>query len=143
MSDIHAKQLENAHAFIKHLNALDWVHLGELLSPDFRHQYFPATVAPLDGKDDRGKEDFIGVVKYNLETFFEKVTFLPPLDVIHDSDAVVFHLKSDGISNSGEKYNNEYMLTFKFYGEKIVKINEFVDSKYSSTYFAALRATSA
>jgi hypothetical protein len=73
-STTHAKQLENAHAFLKHLNALDWVSLGELLSPDFRHQYFPATINPPDGKETRGKEEFIGVLKYNLLTVFEKVT---------------------------------------------------------------------
>ncbi|KAF8218001.1 hypothetical protein K438DRAFT_1925265 [Mycena galopus ATCC 62051] len=140
MSDIPAKQLENAHAFIKHLNDLDWSRMSELLAPDFRHQYFPATIVPPDGKDDRTGDEFIGYLKYNFETVFDKVTYLPPLDVVQGSDAVVFHLKSDGISRSGRKYNNEYMVTFKFHGEKIVKLNEFVDSKYSSAFFGAIRA---
>ncbi|KAF7351955.1 hypothetical protein MVEN_01157600 [Mycena venus] len=143
MADIHAKQLYNAHAFLKHLNALEWTPLADLMSPDFRHQYFPASISPPDGKEDRGKEEFIGVLKYNFEIVFEKVMLLPPTDVIHGSDAVVFHLKSDGMSKSGKKFNNEYMFTFHFEGEKIIKLNEFVDSKYSSAYFAALRAESA
>ncbi|KAJ7244385.1 hypothetical protein B0H12DRAFT_1129263 [Mycena haematopus] len=143
MSDTHAKQLQNAHAFIDHLNALDWIPLTELLSPDFKHQYLPATIVPPDGKDDRGRDEFVGVLKYNLENVFGKVTYLPPLDVIHGENAVVFHLKSDGISKSGKKYNNEYMVTFHFEGEKIIRLKEFVDSKYSSAYFAALRAESA
>ncbi|KAJ7347977.1 hypothetical protein DFH08DRAFT_867058 [Mycena albidolilacea] len=143
MSDLAAKQLENAHAFLTYLNALNWDRLGELLAPDFRHKYLPASIIPPDGKEDRGKDDFVGVLKYNFEKVFDKVTFLAPLDVIHGTNAVVFHLKSDGISKSGKKYNNEYMVTFHFDGEKIIKLNEFVDSKYSSAYFGALRAEAA
>ncbi|KAF7351945.1 hypothetical protein MVEN_01156500 [Mycena venus] len=143
MSDTHATQLENAHAFMKHLNALDWTSLADLMSPDFRHQYLPASIIPLDGKEDRGKEEFIGILKHYFEIVFEKVTFLPPTDVIHGSNAVVFHLKADGMSKSGKKYNSEYMFTFHFDGEKIVKLNEFVDSKYSSAYFTTPRAESA
>ncbi|KAJ6551837.1 hypothetical protein B0H19DRAFT_1264465 [Mycena capillaripes] len=109
------------------------------MSPDFKHQYFPSTINPPDGKETRGKEEFIEVLRFNLLTVFDKVTYLTPLDVIHGSDAVVFHLKSDGISKSGKKYNNEYMVTFHFVGDKIIKLNEFVDSKYSSAYFASLR----
>ncbi|KAJ7457220.1 hypothetical protein B0H11DRAFT_2063407 [Mycena galericulata] len=142
LSAPNPKQLENAYEFLKHLNALDFDAIGELLSPDFKHVYLPATIVPPDGKDDRGKEDLIGVLKYNLLNVFDGVTYLPPLDVIHGSDAVVFHLKSDGISKSGKKYTNEYMITFHFKGEKIVKLNEFVDSKYSSAYFASLREES-
>ncbi|KAJ6551838.1 hypothetical protein B0H19DRAFT_1159125 [Mycena capillaripes] len=138
MSVPSPKQLENAHAFLKHLNALDWASLGELMSPDFKHQAFPSNLSPPDGKETRGKEEFIEFMKFILLTVFEKVTYLTPLDVIHGSDAVVFHLKTDGISKSGKKYNNEYMFTFHFFGDKIIKLNEFVDSKYTSAYFAAL-----
>jgi len=31
---------------------------------------------------------------------------------------------------SGKPYNNEYMFTFRFDGEKIASIKEFMDSKY-------------
>ncbi|KAJ7474757.1 hypothetical protein FB451DRAFT_1246538 [Mycena latifolia] len=139
MTDPNAQQLENAYALLTHLNALDWDSLGELLSPEFKHQYFPASIIPPDGKEMRGKEDWIGVLKYNLLVVFDKVTYQPPLDVIHGADKVVFHFKADGMSKSGKKYNNEYMVTFHFEGEKIIKLNEFVDSKYSSLFFTALR----
>ncbi|KAJ7143795.1 hypothetical protein C8R44DRAFT_140187 [Mycena epipterygia] len=142
MSGPNTKQLENAHAFLKYLNALDWARLAELMSPDFKHEYFPASTIPPDGKDTRTREEFIGVLKYNLLTVFEKLTFQTPLDVIHGTNAVVFHLKSDGVSKSGKRYNNEYMITFHFDGDKIIKFNEFVDSEYSSTFFTALRAES-
>jgi hypothetical protein len=74
MSDLAAKQLENAHAFLTYLNALNWDRLGELLAPNFRHKYLPATIIPPDGKEDRGKDEFVGVLKYNFEKVFDKVT---------------------------------------------------------------------
>ncbi|KAJ7708323.1 hypothetical protein B0H17DRAFT_1032204 [Mycena rosella] len=138
MSIPNAKQLENAHAFLTHLNALNWVPLAELLSPEFKHQYLPASIIPPDGKEMRGKKDFIEILKSNLVGLFDKVTYGPPLDVIHGTDKVVFHLKSDGKSKSGKDYNNEFMITFHFDGEQIIKLNEFVDSKYSSAFFRAL-----
>jgi hypothetical protein len=48
--------------------------LADLISSDFRHQYLPTTIVPPDGKEDRGKEELIGVLKYNFEIVFEKVT---------------------------------------------------------------------
>ncbi|KAJ7035181.1 hypothetical protein C8F04DRAFT_1099341 [Mycena alexandri] len=140
MSDLNAKQLENAHAFLKHLNALEWGPLADLMASNFKHQYFPSTIVPPDGKETRGKEEFMGVLQQNFIHVFEKVTFGEPLDVIHGVNKVVFHLKSDGMSKSGKKYNNEYMVTFHFDGEKMIRLNEFVDSKYSSAFFTALRA---
>lgn len=73
-TSLNPKQLENAYSFLTHLNALDFDALGELLSPDFKHQYFPGTINPPDGKEDRGKEDWIGLLKYNFLQVFDKVT---------------------------------------------------------------------
>ncbi|KAJ7080650.1 hypothetical protein B0H15DRAFT_953513 [Mycena belliarum] len=138
MSAPDAKQLENAHAFFKYLNVLDWESLGELLSPECKHQYFPASVSPPDGKEMRGKQDFIDIAKYNFEVLFEKFNFHAPLDVVHGSDKVVFHLKLDTSLKSGTKYNTEFIITLHFDGEKIIKIREFVDSKGSSDFITAL-----
>ncbi|KAJ7708324.1 hypothetical protein B0H17DRAFT_1125080 [Mycena rosella] len=145
------KQLKIALALLNHLNSLEWDALGKLLSEDFKHQYFPATIIPLDGREMRGKEQWIGVLKHNFAHggVFEHITelkialqFRPPLDIIHAADKVVFQLKCDGMSKSGIKYNNEYMITMHFVGEKIVKMNEFMDSKYTSDFLAALREES-
>ncbi|KAJ7122327.1 hypothetical protein C8R44DRAFT_785993, partial [Mycena epipterygia] len=117
MSALNAKQLENAYAFLTHLNALAWDPLAELVSPEFNHQYFPASMIPPEGKDTRGREEFIDLLKYNWLTIFEKgPTFQTPLDVIHGSNAVIFHVKTDGRIKSGKTYNSEYMFTFHFDG---------------------------
>ncbi|KAJ7512830.1 hypothetical protein B0H11DRAFT_1947589 [Mycena galericulata] len=139
MSDTHAKQLENAHAFLGYLNTLNFDAVADLLAPDFVHEYFPASLTPPAGKATRGKEELVDLFKYMWLTVFDSLTLLPPTDIIHGSDAVVFHVKSDGLSKSGNKYNNEYVMTFRFAGEKIVSIKEFVDSKYTNSYFADLQ----
>ncbi|KAJ6536808.1 hypothetical protein B0H19DRAFT_1181825 [Mycena capillaripes] len=140
MSTIQAKQLENANAFLSHLNALDFEAIAELLSPDFAHEYFPATFPMPAGKAKRGKEETLELFKHACLTVFDYITYLPPMDVIQGSDAVVFHIKSEGMSKSGKKYNSEYMLTFHFDGEKIVHMKEFTDSKYSADYLADLNS---
>ncbi|KAJ6481098.1 hypothetical protein C8R45DRAFT_321018 [Mycena sanguinolenta] len=136
---IQARQLANAHAFLSSLNALDFDALADLLSPDFTHEYCVATSLDLPGgQAKRGKQEMLDLFKHAWLTVFEYIKFLPPMEVIQGSDAVVFHVKSDGMSKSGKKYNNEYMLTFRFTEEKIVHMKEFPDSKYSASYFADL-----
>ncbi|KAJ7035171.1 hypothetical protein C8F04DRAFT_1182581 [Mycena alexandri] len=151
MSDLNAKQLENAHAFLKHLNALEWGPLGNLLAPDFKHQYFPATIVPPGGKDTRGKAEFMHLFQHSWIHVFEKITVGAHLILLNstviDNAAVWGTIGCDtrreqsriphGMSKSGKKYNNEYMLTFHFEGEKITKMNEFVDSAYSAAFFTA------
>ncbi|KAJ7354389.1 hypothetical protein DFH08DRAFT_1077114 [Mycena albidolilacea] len=140
MSDIHSKQLENAHAILKHLIERDWDAVSDLLSPDFKHEVLPAgTIPSTDGKEGRGKEEFLGLVRY-IFMVFENITLLPPIDVIQGKDAAVLHFKSDGTSKSGVKYNNEYITIVRFDGEKIVGLKEFVDSKHTTEFFAAVSA---
>jgi ketosteroid isomerase-like protein len=58
-------------------------------------------------------------------------------------DVVVLHVRefssivngtlsflANGETVSGKPYNNEYMFTFRFHGEKIAIVKEFMDSKY-------------
>ena len=69
MTDTHSKQLETAHEFLKHFNALDFTSVADLLSPDFKHYLLPSSMSLPDGKEWRGKEDFIAAVK----SFFPEV----------------------------------------------------------------------
>jgi len=43
---------------------------------------------------------------------------------------MIFQFLADGKTVSGRPYKNEYMFTFRFRGEKIASIKEFMDSKY-------------
>ncbi|KAK7024845.1 hypothetical protein R3P38DRAFT_2951431 [Favolaschia claudopus] len=140
MSDTAQKQLQNAHTFLSLLSALDFAAMAELMAPDFKHEFCPASLPAPGGKTIRNKEETLEFFKHAWEAVFEYIKFLPPMDIIQGNDAVVLHVKSDGMSKSGLKYDNEYMLTFRFDGEKIVGLKEFADSKYVTDYFAALHA---
>ncbi|KAK7024889.1 hypothetical protein R3P38DRAFT_3532856 [Favolaschia claudopus] len=139
MSTTAEKQLQNAQTFLSLLSALDFAAMAELMSPDFKHEFLPASLPAPQGKAIRNKEETLVFFKHAWEAVFEYVKFLPPMDIVQGKDAIVFHVKADGMSKSGKKYENEYMLTFHFDGEKIVKLREFADSKYAAEYFASLR----
>jgi hypothetical protein len=74
MSTIQAKQLEHAHAFLSHLNALDFNSVADLLAPDFTHEYFPASLTLPAGKAKRGKEDTLELFKSAWTTVFDSIT---------------------------------------------------------------------
>ncbi|KAJ6481089.1 hypothetical protein C8R45DRAFT_1100642 [Mycena sanguinolenta] len=138
---IQVKQLANAHAFLSSLNALDFDAFADLLSPDFTFEYcFAASMDLPGGKAKRGKQETLDLFKNAWLTVFEYITLPPPMEVIQGSDAVMFHVKSDGMSKSGKKYDNEYVLTFRFAGETIVHVKEFPDTKYTASYFADLHS---
>ncbi|KAK7034101.1 hypothetical protein R3P38DRAFT_2519045 [Favolaschia claudopus] len=137
MASIQTKQLETANAFLSRYNAHDVEGLAELFAPGFTYELFPASLPAPEGKFKRNKEETLGLFKHAWEEMFETMVYLPPMDVIQGEDAVVWHLKSDGTMKNGKKYNNEYMITLRFSGERIVYMKEFVDTKYVVDLFAA------
>ncbi|KAK7012775.1 hypothetical protein R3P38DRAFT_2641363 [Favolaschia claudopus] len=137
MASIQTKQLEIANAFLSRYNAHDVEGLAELFAPEFTYELVPASLPAPEGKFKRNKDETLGLFKHAWEEMFETMVYLPPMDVIQGEDAVVWHLKSDGMMKNGKKYNNEYMITLRFSGEKIVYMKEFVDTKYVADLFAA------
>ncbi|KAJ7511279.1 hypothetical protein B0H11DRAFT_1899746 [Mycena galericulata] len=136
MSTPNPKQLEIAHACLKALNDINIDAAADLLAPEFKQQYFPTSFTPSHGKVESNKEEFVARTRLFSSRF--ELAFQPPLDVVHGVDKVVFHIKADGkVKASGKEFDGEYVLTFHFAGEKIVKLNEFVDTKYTSEFFAA------
>ncbi|KAK7024886.1 hypothetical protein R3P38DRAFT_3532851 [Favolaschia claudopus] len=142
MSTLAEKQLQNAQKFLDLLGnpPVDFDAWADLLSPDFVLEYHPATMPMPDGKATRNKAETVPFFKEAWNERFEYIKFASPIDTIQGKDAVVFHVKSYGMHKSGKKYDNEYMFTFKFSGEKIVRMKEFADSKYTTEYFASLHA---
>jgi hypothetical protein len=74
MSTAQTTQLENAHAFLSHLNALNFDALADLLAPNFTHEYFPASLTLPGGKAKRGKEEMLELFKHAWLTVFEFIT---------------------------------------------------------------------
>jgi hypothetical protein len=74
MSATQTKQLENAHAYLSHLNALNFDALADLMAPDFTFEYFPASLSPPGGKAKRGKEETLELFKHAWLTVFDYIT---------------------------------------------------------------------
>ncbi|KAJ7635338.1 hypothetical protein FB45DRAFT_1026222 [Roridomyces roridus] len=129
------QQLEIAYAFLASCSTFDADVLADSLPAQFTHEVFPATI---DVTAKRDKDKFLALLRLS-GTFFERFEFvIPPLDIVQGPDVVTLHLKGNGtMQKTGKPYNNEYMLTFRFEGEKIVSVREFVDSKYTAENFPA------
>jgi len=123
-----AFQCQHALDYITHMDSRDYQALADLLSESFTHRFLPASLNGL-GIPSRNKRQFFDLLK-DLEATFQRFNFQPPQEIIQSQDKVVLHLVSDGKTTSGKTYNNEYVFTFQFEGDKIVSVKEFLDSKY-------------
>jgi len=121
--------LQTSLDFITHLDNRNYPAMAATMAPDFTHRFLPATLQGF-GKPTRDKEEFIQHVK-NLEPVFEKLNYLPPLDIVESNDAVVLHMVTDGKTRSGKPYNNEYIFTFRFNADGVIRsVQEFMDTHY-------------
>jgi ketosteroid isomerase-like protein len=125
-------QLQNALAFITHMDNRDYPAMAATMSPKFTHRFLPVSLGGF-GMPVRSKEQFLQHVK-DLESVFEQFNFQPPLEVIEGKDVVILHLTTDGKTKTGKPYTNEYMFTFRFEpdskGKQIISVKEFMDSQY-------------
>jgi ketosteroid isomerase-like protein len=53
------------------------------------------------------------------------------LDISSLAVLIALQAVSDGKTMSGKPYNNEFMMTFRFDGNKIKSVEEFMDSNYA------------
>ncbi|KAK7027709.1 hypothetical protein R3P38DRAFT_949007 [Favolaschia claudopus] len=134
---LESKQLQNAHAFLALMSVPDFDGVAELLAPNFMLEFFPESLSPPGGKHALNGKETVKFFKRATDDVFEYIVYLPPLYTFQGPDAVVIHVKSEGMTKSQRKYENEYMYTFQFSGEKIVKLGQFVDSKYYAEFFGA------
>lgn len=119
-------QLQNALAFITHMDNRDYPAMAGTMSPNFTHRFLPASLGGF-GMPVRSKEQFLQHVK-DLESVFERfnvcafgrmftygslminvgtVQFQPPLEVIEGKDVVILHV---------------YMIASSFYCIKLTYI---------------------
>jgi len=121
-----SNQLQNALAFLSHMENRDYIAMATTMSSDFTHRALPASLGLLT----RDKEQFLKRAK-SFENVFERLNF-QILEAIQGKDVVVIHMTSDGKMKSGQQYKNEYMFIFRFEpeGERILNVKEFFDSQY-------------
>ncbi|KIJ51403.1 hypothetical protein M422DRAFT_26817, partial [Sphaerobolus stellatus SS14] len=102
---------------------------------DYTHQVLPKSL----GRPVLNREEFIQHCKILLPLYVHlgasKVE-----EIIEVPGKVFVHATSSGMSTTGAAYDNEYCLTFHLAHQdgdlKIFHLKEFVDSKYTSEFFA-------
>ncbi|KAJ7635352.1 hypothetical protein FB45DRAFT_911326 [Roridomyces roridus] len=137
-STLLSAQLAGAQACLDYVSSANVDGLRDLFAPNFTHELFPSTTAGSQTK--RSKDDFLGSVQYFWANVLERLKFLSPFDIVQAPDVVVLHVKADGMTKWGKPYTNEYMMTFRFEGGKIISIREFVDSLFSADLMASVPA---
>lgn len=50
------------------------------------------------------------------------------INIIGEGDSVVAEVRGDVMTKTGQRYNNEYCLIFKFKGSKIIEVVEYCDT---------------
>lgn len=114
------KQTELAHEFMKALNAGDTAKLETLFADDGVFN-FPR-LDPIKGG--KGVREFFDMAKAK---FFKKMT-LTPTAVYQDGDAVVMPWSNESPTHFGWTYVNRGLFVFKFRGDKIVLLDEYLDT---------------
>ncbi|KAK7024894.1 hypothetical protein R3P38DRAFT_3532874 [Favolaschia claudopus] len=89
MSTTAEKQLQNAHSFVALLSARDFAAMAELMSPEFKCEFLPASFPPPWGKVINNKEETLASFEHAWEAVFEYMKFLPPIDIVQGKDAVM------------------------------------------------------
>lgn len=96
-----------------------WAHFA----PDFRWRMIGTT--PVSGV-------MVGVdgVATNMAPFGKRISALKVIvdDVIGEGDTFVKIARSEGMTVDGEPYRNEYATVFRFEGDKIVDVVEYLDT---------------
>ncbi|EME42052.1 hypothetical protein DOTSEDRAFT_174856 [Dothistroma septosporum NZE10] len=130
------KQIETAKAFVEGYNEFTVEGLLRARSNDCVHAVLPVSL----GRPPRTNNDykmFFGNLQETLKNF--KMTIHK---IVNDVDQ---HMAVVHASGSGETpfahYNNEYafFLHFSDTGDKVDRIEEFVDSKFSSEFFGKMQ----
>ncbi|KIJ51378.1 hypothetical protein M422DRAFT_158316 [Sphaerobolus stellatus SS14] len=108
------------------------------LADDYKHQVLPKSL----GRPMLNREEFTQNYRavLPLYSYFEVCAN----ELIEVPGKIFVHAMSSGKSTTGAPYNNEYCLTFYLVNQddglpKISYLKEFVDSKYSSEFFAGER----
>ncbi|KZV86324.1 hypothetical protein EXIGLDRAFT_840836 [Exidia glandulosa HHB12029] len=131
-------QLAAATRFCELLNDGDVPGISALLSDDgFVHEYAPVSL----GAEACAKKDKARTVELFDFTFKETVQRmgieLPPKQVVHGVDNIMFLVVDNGIKKNGDAYTVEYILIFTFEpgGNKIKGVREYQDSVYVNRQF--------
>ena len=75
-----------------------------------------------------GKEAVLRDLYGHVRSLVERGSRTIPLNFFADDDCVVVEARGDMTTKTGEKYDNEYCLIYRFDSSKIVEMREYCDS---------------
>ncbi|KIJ51392.1 hypothetical protein M422DRAFT_26806 [Sphaerobolus stellatus SS14] len=123
---------------LKWLEAWRTLNLDNILlalANNYKHQVLPKSL----GRPVLNREEFIQNYKVILPLYTHLGTDKVK-EIIEVPGKIFIHATSSGKSTTGAAYDNEYCLTFYLAHQdddlKISHLKEFVDSKYTSEFFA-------
>jgi uncharacterized protein len=96
-----------------------------MIADDFEYELMCRLpgIAPI-----RGKEAFLSSIVSTLKTMFPKGLNMKFLSVIADGPQVAIQATSDTVAGTGKKYANRYHFYFRFEGDRIAQVREYMDS---------------
>ena len=128
--------LETGCAVIDGYNAWKPEAIMAYRTSDCIHQILPASL----GRQPMNNEQYLASLTPIIPAF--KNFHITATNTVVDEEArkVVMHAYSTATTDLGD-YSNEYMLVLQMTedGTKVVRLEEFVDSKYSAEYLPRLR----
>jgi ketosteroid isomerase-like protein len=131
-----SSQKSTAQTFINAYNAWDIEAIMGYRAPECVQQALPSSM----GKPAKNNTEYRKYLEKIIPLFLNFTVTVH--EEFHDAEArtSIIHASSRAITRIGS-YSNEYALFLSFTGDgkKITKIDEFVDSAYSSQFFAKLK----
>ncbi|KAL7416481.1 hypothetical protein BDY24DRAFT_379851 [Mrakia frigida] len=121
-----------AQSLVRAMNEMDLDKIAPSLHHDFHHRVFPAIMRPAGVPEEgAGKELWLMRAK-GLSGLIGSgslgINIDDPISVVESADSVVLLVNSDGKLNDGTSLKLEYVYIFKFKDEKVISLDEFLDS---------------
>ena len=128
--------LETANAVIESYNTWKPEALVAYRAPDCIHQVLPASL----GRQPLNNEQYLAYFTPIMPAFKNFHVTVKHTVVDEEARKVAMHASSTATTDLGD-YGNEYMLVLHMTvdGKKVVRFEEFVDSKYSTEFMPRLR----
>ena len=128
--------LETANAVIESYNTWKPEALVTYRAPDCIHQVLPASL----GRQPLNNEQYLAYFTPIMPAFKNFHVTVKHTVVDEEARKVAMHASSTATTDLGD-YGNEYMLVLHMTvdGKKVVRFEEFVDSKYSTEFMPRLR----
>lgn len=128
--------LETANTAIEGYNTRKPEALLAYRAPDCTHQVLPVSL----GRESLNNEQYLAFFTTLMPAFRNFHVTVKNTIVDEEARKVAMHASSAAMTDLGD-YSNEYMLVLHMTedGKKVVRFEEFVDSKYSMEFLPRLR----